>query len=69
LDKYILYINTECLKLEEVDFYGQYQDIYTQVVITDKIINEIKEKCHKDYEIKIPFEIDTQESTDIIENP
>ena len=69
LDKYRLYITTNGLKLEEVDFYGQYQDIYTQVGITDKIINEIKEKCHKDYKIKIPFEIDTQESTDNIENP
>ncbi len=68
LDKYRLFISTKGLKLEKVDFYDNYQDIYTQVGISDKIVNEIKEKCHKDYEIKIPFELDAQESTDIIEN-
>ena len=53
LDKYRLYINTEGLKLEKVDFYGRYNDIYTEIGISEKIIKEIKEKCNKDFGIKL----------------
>ncbi len=52
LDKYRLYFTTEGTKLEKVDFYGQYRDIYSEIGISEKIINEIKEKCYRDYKIR-----------------
>lgn len=53
LDKYKLYFTLHGTKLEKVDFYGQYRDIYTEAGISEKIIDEIKKKCYEDYKIQL----------------
>ncbi len=53
LDKYKLYFTLQGTKLEKVDFYGQYRDIYSEIGITEKVIDEIKKKCYEDFEIRL----------------